>query len=176
MKRISVGTGLSRLAYGSVIEAAKEMREKGTFTFARKAANTAEIEGVFLMRQDIHHPGACMSDLITALAPSARTMPESGIVKLFNYGRSREGLIGLWAGEGDTPTPELIRAGASAALDRGQTFYTFQRGIPPLRDALAAYFARLYERAFSAEEFFVTCGGMQAIQMAVQLVVGMAMR
>ena len=28
-----------------------------------------------------------MSDLITALAPSARTMPESGIVKLFNYGR-----------------------------------------------------------------------------------------
>ena len=47
VKRISVGTGLSRLAYGSVIEAAKEMREKGTFTFARKAANTAEIEGYF---------------------------------------------------------------------------------------------------------------------------------
>jgi aspartate/methionine/tyrosine aminotransferase len=113
-----------------------------------------------------------MSDLITALAPSARAMPESGIVKLFNYGRSREGLIGLWAGEGDTPTPELIRAGAIAGLNEGQTFYTFQRGIPPLRDALAAYFTRLYERAFSAEEFFVTCGGMQAIQMAVQLVVG----
>ncbi len=113
-----------------------------------------------------------MSDLITALAPSARAMPESGIVKLFNYGRTREGLIALWAGEGDTPTPELIRAGAKAALDDGQTFYTFQRGIPPLREALAAYFARLYERQFSPEEFFVTCGGMQAIQMAVQLIVG----
>ena len=85
---------------------------------------------------------------------------------------TREGLIPLWAGEGDTPTPELIRAGAKAALDAGQTFYTFQRGIPPLREALAAYFTRLYERPFSPEEFFATCGGMQAIQMAVQLIIG----
>jgi len=112
-----------------------------------------------------------MSDMIAALAPSARAMPESGIVKLFNYGRHREGLIALWAGEGDTPTPELIRAAAIGALNEGQTFYTFQRGIPPLREALAAYLGRLYPRAFSADEFFVTCGGMQAIQMAVQLVV-----
>ena len=113
-----------------------------------------------------------MSDLIAHLAPSALAVPESGIVAVFNYGRTREGLIALWAGEGDTPTPELIRSGAKAALDAGQTFYTYQRGIPPLRDALAAYMSRLYNRPMSAEEFFVTCGGMQAIQMAVQLVVG----
>ncbi len=113
-----------------------------------------------------------MSDLITDLTPSARGLPESGIVKVFNYGRTREGLIALWAGEGDTPTSEPICRAASAALADGQTFYTYQRGIPPLREALAAYFARLYPRPFSPEEFFATCGGMQAIQMAVQLVVG----
>jgi aspartate/methionine/tyrosine aminotransferase len=113
-----------------------------------------------------------MSDLIAQLTPSARSMPESGIVKVFNYGRTREGLVALWAGEGDTPTPELIGAAASAALARGETFYTYQRGIPPLREALAAYFTRLYGREASPEEFFATCGGMQAIQMAVQLVVG----
>jgi aspartate/methionine/tyrosine aminotransferase len=113
-----------------------------------------------------------MSDLIAALAPSARAIPESGIVKVFNYGRNREGLVPMWAGEGDTPTPELIRAATTAALGEGQTFYTYQRGIPPLREALAEYFARLYQRQFSAEEFFVTCGGMQAIQMAVQLIIG----
>jgi aspartate/methionine/tyrosine aminotransferase len=113
-----------------------------------------------------------MSELISALAASARTMPESGIVKVFNYGRHREGLIPLWAGEGDTPTPELIGTAAIAGLKDGQTFYTFQRGIPPLREALARYFSQLYEREFSAEEFFITCGGMQAIQMAVQLVIG----
>jgi aspartate/methionine/tyrosine aminotransferase len=111
-----------------------------------------------------------MADLISALSPSARAVPESGIVKVFNYGRLREGLIALWAGEGDTPTPGMICAPAHAALAEGQTFYTYQRGIPPLRDALADYFSRLYERPMSPEEFFVTCGGMHAIQMAVQLV------
>jgi aspartate/methionine/tyrosine aminotransferase len=113
-----------------------------------------------------------MSDLMTQISPSARAVPESGIVKVFNYGRTREGLIGLWAGEGDTPTPELIRAAAKASLDEGQTFYTYQRGIPPLREAIAGYMSGLYDRPMSAEEFFVTCGGMQAIQMAVQLIVG----
>ena len=46
-KRISIGSGLARLAYGAVIHAAKEMREKGTFTFAGNAASFAEIEGYF---------------------------------------------------------------------------------------------------------------------------------
>ena len=47
VKRISIGSHLARLAYGDVIQAAKEMRERGTFTFAKNAANTAEIEGYF---------------------------------------------------------------------------------------------------------------------------------
>jgi aspartate/methionine/tyrosine aminotransferase len=113
-----------------------------------------------------------MPDLISQLTPSARALPESGIVKVFNHGRNREGLIPLWAGEGDMPTPEPICSAAKAGLDAGLTFYTWQRGMPPLREALAAYFSRLYDRSMSAEEFFVTGGGMQAIQMAVQLIVG----
>jgi aspartate/methionine/tyrosine aminotransferase len=113
-----------------------------------------------------------MADLLAHLASPARALPESGIVKLFNYGRTREGLIGLWAGEGDMPTPALIGDAASEALKAGQTFYTYQRGIPPLREALADYFTRLYERPMSPEEFFVTCGGMHAIQIATHLIVG----
>lgn len=46
-KRLSIGSGLARVAYGSFIQAAKEMRENGTFTFARNAASFAEIEGYF---------------------------------------------------------------------------------------------------------------------------------
>ena len=113
-----------------------------------------------------------VSSLIAGLTPSARRLPESGIVKVFNYGRTREGLVPLWAGEGDMPTPAFISNAATAALAAGETFYTYQRGIPPLREALADYFSRQYGRAMSAEEFFVTGGGMQAIQTAVQLVVG----
>jgi aspartate/methionine/tyrosine aminotransferase len=117
------------------------------------------------------HLGAAMADLISGLSAAALAVPESGIVKVFNYGRTREGLIALWAGEGDTPTPEVICAAAHAALAEGHTFYTYQRGIPSLREALADYFSQLYRRPMAAEEFFVTCGGMQAIQIAVQLVV-----
>ncbi|WP_088344608.1 MULTISPECIES: pyridoxal phosphate-dependent aminotransferase [Rhodomicrobium] len=113
-----------------------------------------------------------MSDLISQLAASARTIPESGIVKLFNYGRNRDGLIALWAGEGETPTSEPIRAAASAALAEGQTFYTYQRGIPPLREAIAGYMSRLYDRPMQPEEFFSTIGGMGAIQICVQMLVG----
>lgn len=46
-KRLSLGSGLACLAYGSVIQAAKEMRENGTFTYARNAASFAEIQGYF---------------------------------------------------------------------------------------------------------------------------------
>ena len=46
-KRLSVGSGLARAAYGGFIQAAKEMREHGTFTFARNATSFAEIEGYF---------------------------------------------------------------------------------------------------------------------------------
>src|SRR3546814_6341226 len=41
-------------------------------------------------------------------------------------------MIKLWFGEGDEPTPEFIREGAKAALDRGETFYAANRAIPPL--------------------------------------------
>ena len=99
-------------------------------------------------------------------------LPESGIVRVFRHGFGKPGLIPLWAGEGDLPTPPEITAPACLALERGETFYTHQRGIPELRQALAEYHGRLYRRAFSAEEFFVTGGGMQAIQLAMQLTAG----
>jgi aspartate/methionine/tyrosine aminotransferase len=110
--------------------------------------------------------------LTDALSRAARTAPESGIVEVMNYGRSRGGVTPLWAGEGDLPTPAFICEAATRSLAAGETFYTWQRGIPPLREALARYHATLYGRAFSPEEFFVTGSGMQAIQIALAMVAG----
>ena len=47
-------------------------------------------------------------DLIEAVRTEARLAPESGIVAVMNHGRGRDGLIPLWAGEGDLPTKLLI--------------------------------------------------------------------
>jgi aspartate/methionine/tyrosine aminotransferase len=107
--------------------------------------------------------------LIGALREPAREAPVSGIVEIMKYGRARGGVMGLWAGEGDTPTPAFIVEAASRAMAAGETFYTWQRGIPELRDALARYHTRLYGRAFSADEFFVTGSGMQAIQITLAM-------
>jgi 2-methylisocitrate lyase-like PEP mutase family enzyme len=42
VRRISVGSALSRVALGAMLDAAKEIREQGTFTFARRGIPMAE--------------------------------------------------------------------------------------------------------------------------------------
>jgi len=110
--------------------------------------------------------------LFAALRPEAREAPESGIVEVFNYGRGRPGLIPMWAGEGDLPTPDFIYEAAVRSLRDGETFYTAQRGVPEVRAALARYHERTYGRSFADERFFITGGGMQAIQIAARMVAG----
>ncbi|MBX9619255.1 MAG: pyridoxal phosphate-dependent aminotransferase [Hyphomicrobiales bacterium] len=112
------------------------------------------------------------SSLASSLRPEALSAPESGIVEVMNYGRMRPGLIPLWAGEGDEPTPSFIAEAATRALAAGETFYTYQRGLPDLREALADYHQRLFGKTFSPEQFFVTGSGMQAIQVALGMTVG----
>ncbi|MER9542309.1 pyridoxal phosphate-dependent aminotransferase [Mesorhizobium sp. M0437] len=110
--------------------------------------------------------------LIDTLRAEARAAPESGIVAVMNRGRGRDGMIPLWAGEGDLPTPAFITDAAAKALAGGETFYTWQRGIPELRQALARYYTRHFGKTFANEEFIVTGSGMHAIQMAIDAVAG----
>ncbi|TPI42845.1 pyridoxal phosphate-dependent aminotransferase [Mesorhizobium sp. B3-1-9] len=110
--------------------------------------------------------------LIQTLRTEARAAPESGIVAVINHGRLREGLIPLWAGEGDLPTPSFISDAAAKGLADGETFYTWQKGIPALRQALARYYARHFGGTFAEEEFIVTGSGMHAIQLANDAIAG----
>jgi len=110
--------------------------------------------------------------LLSSLRREAREAPASGIVDVVNHGRTRPGLIPLWVGEGDMPTPAFIAEAATRSLAAGETFYTWQRGIPELREALARYISRLYGKPYAAERFYVTGSGMQALQIAVRMLVG----
>lgn len=108
--------------------------------------------------------------ILNSLSPRALAAPESGIVEVLNYARGRDNLLPLWVGEGDLPTPDFINRAAMTALSAGETFYTWQRGIPELRQALADYYARHFNVALSPENFYVTGSGMQAIQLSVQAI------
>src|SRR5579862_2016037 len=97
-------------------------------------------------------------DWLGAINPQMRDLAESGIVEVFNYGRNRQGLIPLWVGEGDLSTPDFIIGAAKRSLERGETFYTHQRGVPELRETIARYMTRVYGAApgggaFSPEQF-----------------------
>jgi aspartate/methionine/tyrosine aminotransferase len=109
---------------------------------------------------------------LSGIRAEASGAPESGIVEVVNRGRGKPGLIPLWVGEGDLPTPKFICDAAAQSLQAGETFYTWQRGIPDLREALARYHARLYGHEFTSDRFFVTGSGMQAVQIAVRLIAG----
>jgi len=112
-----------------------------------------------------------MTALIDAIRPEIKALPESGIVEVVNYARTKKDLLQLWVGEGDRPTPDFISDAAAAALKRGETFYTYQRGIPPLRQALADYLSRSYAAKIDPERIFLTVGGMSAIKETVQMLV-----
>ena len=107
-----------------------------------------------------------------SIRPEAQRAPASGIVEVANYGRGRPGLIPLWIGEGHRPTPAFIADAASRSLGAGETFYTWQRGIPELREAIARYHGRMFGTTFDPDRFYVTVGGMHALQIAVRIVAG----
>ncbi len=106
------------------------------------------------------------------LRPEAEQAPTSGIVDVFSYGRGRPGIVPLWVGEGDLPTPSFICEAAARSLKDGETFYTYQRGIPELRQAIARYHEQVYRKPFDHERVFVTSGGMPAMQIVFRMISG----
>jgi aspartate/methionine/tyrosine aminotransferase len=110
--------------------------------------------------------------LVDNLRSEARNAALSGIREVMAYGQGRLDLIPLWAGESELVTPKFIRNAANQALADGETFYSSHYGIPDLREALARYHGRHFGRAFVADEFVVTAGGMHAIALAIQATAG----
>ncbi|MBO0124380.1 MULTISPECIES: pyridoxal phosphate-dependent aminotransferase [Rhizobium/Agrobacterium group] len=106
--------------------------------------------------------------ILNSLSARSLAAPQSGIVEVVNYARGRDNLLPLWVGEGDLPSPDFINQAAIDGLNNGETFYTWQRGIPELRQALSRYYERHFAASLSPDHFYVTGSGMQAIALAVQ--------
>src|SRR3546814_19037280 len=79
-------------------------------------------------------------------------LEETGIALVSQHGWGKPGLVPMGFGEGDQATPGFICDAAAEALRRGETFYTDQRGIPPVREALVAYTQRTFGVGVSTDE------------------------
>lgn len=94
----------------------------------------------------------------------------SKIREVANAGLGREDVLAFWFGESDEVTPEVIRQAAIDSLQRGETFYAHNLGLPELREAIAGYTSKLHPKV-DASRIAVTSGGVSALMLAVQALV-----
>jgi aspartate aminotransferase len=98
-----------------------------------------------------------------------RRIPLENISSLAKGAFGDPSIIPLWFGEGDVPAPAFIGEAMSRAIAAGHVFYTHQNGIPELRQTLADYLTGLGQQPIGPERITVSCSGMNAIMLAIQL-------
>ena len=96
----------------------------------------------------------------------------SGIRKFFDLLATMEGVISLGVGEPDYATPWHIREQAIYSLEKGQTMYTSNLGMPELRQELSRYLKDTYGLEYDPDsELLITVGVSEALDLAMRAVV-----
>ena len=104
------------------------------------------------------------SAALARVKPSATLAVTARARELKREGRD---VIGLGAGEPDFDTPDNIKEAAIAAIRRGETKYTDVDGIPELKAAVAAKFARENGLTYETNQIHVASGGKTVIYNAL---------
>src|SRR5580692_10741934 len=104
-----------------------------------------------------------------SIANSVANVPHSRIRELAEIAMSMDGVLRLYFGESNLPTPDYIKQAAVRAMNEGYTFYTENAGLPSLRRALADYYRRLQAVELDpAREIVVTASGVQALNVGIR--------
>jgi aspartate aminotransferase len=106
-----------------------------------------------------------------SIATSVANVPHSRIRELAEIAMSMDGVLRLYFGESNLPTPDYIKQAAVRAMNEGCTFYTENAGLPSLRRALAAHYRKLHAVELDpAREIVVTASGVQALNLGIRCV------
>ncbi|MCW5650200.1 MAG: pyridoxal phosphate-dependent aminotransferase [Ramlibacter sp.] len=97
-------------------------------------------------------------------------LEESRIRQVANAGMGREDVLAFWFGESDEVTPDFIRQAAIDSLQKGETFYAHNLGLPELREAIAGYMGALHGPV-AMDRIAVTSGGVNALMLAMQALI-----
>lgn len=104
-----------------------------------------------------------------SVASSALSIPHSRIRELAEVAMSMEGVLKLYFGESNLPTPEYIKRAAQKAMADGFTFYTENAGLPSTRRALARYYQEMQGVELDpASEIVMTASGVQALNLGIR--------
>ncbi|MDP3617760.1 MAG: aminotransferase class I/II-fold pyridoxal phosphate-dependent enzyme, partial [Rhodoferax sp.] len=99
-----------------------------------------------------------------------QNLEESRIREVANAGMGRSDVLAFWFGESDEVTPDFIRQAAIASLQRGETFYSHNLGLPELRQEISNYMSARHG-PIGVDRLAVTSGGVNALMLAVQQLV-----
>ncbi|WP_366181583.1 pyridoxal phosphate-dependent aminotransferase [Actinomyces timonensis] len=106
-------------------------------------------------------PARRVSARLSAIAPSATLAVDAKAKALKAAGRP---VIGFGAGEPDFATPDyIVEAAIAAAKDPANHKYSPAKGLPALREAIAAKTLRDSGYEVSPDDILVTNGGKQAV-------------
>ncbi|MCU1258824.1 MAG: aminotransferase [Bryobacterales bacterium] len=103
------------------------------------------------------------------LADSVLQVPHSRIRELAEIAMSMDGVLKLYFGESNLPTPDYIKQAAARALTEGYTYYTENAGLPSLRRAIAEHYLRFQGVTLDPlNEIVVTTSGVQALNVGIR--------
>ena len=103
------------------------------------------------------------------MASSVENVPRSRIRELAEVAMGMDGVLRLYFGESNLPTPEYIKQAAVRAMQDGFTFYTENAGLPSLRRAIAEHYRKMHHVELDpASEIVVTASGVQAINLGIR--------
>jgi len=110
--------------------------------------------------------------MMAKIASQAMEVPYSRIREVAEEAMKMEGVVKLYFGESNIPTPDFIKQAACRALEEGYTFYSENAGLPGLRRDLAAYYRRLHGVELDPNtEIVITASGVQALNLTIRCVI-----
>lgn len=106
------------------------------------------------------------------LNPRVAAVPPSGIRRFFDLAATMRDTISLGVGEPDFITPYHIRNAAINSIVDGETQYTPNRGLLPLREEISRYLRERYQTAYDPQKgILVTVGASESIDVALRALI-----
>lgn len=107
-------------------------------------------------------------DWNTKIAANVKEIKPSGIRKFFDIAAQVKGVLSLSIGEPDFAAPDKVIHAMKRSLDRRETSYTGNSGMPELREAISQNFEKRYGVHYDPkDEILVTVGVSEGLAMAL---------
>ncbi len=106
------------------------------------------------------------------ISERVRQLQPSGIRRFFDLLATMEDAISLGVGEPDYATPWHIREAAIYSLEKGDTMYTSNSGMPELRREIADYLNKNYGLEYDPDiQILITVGVSEGLDLAARAII-----